>query len=387
MHTPHFSRLRESLHAVLHQARQEMQIAVAWFTDATTASLLAQKSSEGVRIEVFIVDDQINERLDMSAMEAAGVRLTRIPAEDGLLHFKFCIVDGRMLVYGSANWTYAAFSHNREQITVVEDDPEFIARFQAEFTRLRARFGTAETPKAGLAPPPERLALQQEIRLLEAILAETETQLIEVETTLARFRQLYQHLLGDLLREVLRLRAALAQRKANLTQKPEDKQAAQAQQQRYTDFTQERLATAAPLAAKPETKKDLHRMFREAVKYCHPDKVEDAFREVAQAVFVQLKAAFDAQDSEAVRQILEELQHGIAWNTPTEQITDLDTLRRLRDKRKKQVSQKQAALQDVLANSSYIEITNAPDWETFIDNQRPALEHERDTLQEELRRT
>ncbi len=392
MHSPYFTNLRYHLHEALEKADHKIWVAVAWFTDRETASLLVQKARKGVQIQVFIVDDEINQRLDTSEVESAGIQITRIPKIEGLLHFKFCIIDDHTVVYGSANWTFSAFTHNQEQITVVEDDMVFIERFQDEFRQLQKRFAPPKTSTTGLQSHPERTFLQGEIRLLEAVLAETETEIAEATSLLKRFERLYKRYLGSLLSEILRLRVIVAQLKANLTQKLEDQQEAEQQQQEYESFSEaeESAQELSDLDLKqsktPEEKQGLHRMFREAVKLCHPDKVEEQFRKAAQAVFVKLKEAFDAQNFEAVQQILEELKAGIAWQIPPEQITDIEVLRKLRDKYKQQLLEKQAILQSLLQSPSYMEVSTAESWETLIEQERSKLEYERSRLQEEVKK-
>ena len=364
---------------------------MAWFTDVSTANLLTKKAREGVQIQVFVVDDETNLKLNIQELEALGVRWVRIPKEEGLLHFKFCIVDDHTVVYGSANWTVSAFSYNQEQITVVEEDEAFIERFREEFRQLRNRFAPEEATATEMQAHPERALLQQEISLLEAVLAETETEIVEANSLLRRFEALYQRHLGKLLRSILALRAAVAQAKADLTQKPEDQEEARQQAREYTSFAsaeekqEENSSPSLDSPEKPKNKGNLHALFREAVKLCHPDKVEDRFKEAARAVFVRLKEAFDAEDTEKVSQILEELREGIAWQVPPEQIADIEVLRKLRDKYKRQLQEKQAHLQQLLQSPSYLEITAAADWEGLIARERGQLEYEKERLQRELK--
>lgn len=51
------------------------------------------------------------------------------------MHHKFAIVDGRMLMTGSLNWTTQAIQNNRENVLVVEDD-EYVKAFLDEFERI-----------------------------------------------------------------------------------------------------------------------------------------------------------------------------------------------------------------------------------------------------------
>ena len=51
------------------------------------------------------------------------------------MHHKFAIIDNRLLLTGSYNWTSSANNRNNENLMVI-DDPEVIARYQNQFEKL-----------------------------------------------------------------------------------------------------------------------------------------------------------------------------------------------------------------------------------------------------------
>jgi phosphatidylserine/phosphatidylglycerophosphate/cardiolipin synthase-like enzyme len=51
------------------------------------------------------------------------------------MHHKFAIIDNRLLLTGSYNWTLAANNKNNENLMVI-DDPEVITRYQNQFEKL-----------------------------------------------------------------------------------------------------------------------------------------------------------------------------------------------------------------------------------------------------------
>jgi phosphatidylserine/phosphatidylglycerophosphate/cardiolipin synthase-like enzyme len=51
------------------------------------------------------------------------------------MHHKFAIIDNRLLLTGSYNWTFAANNKNEENLMVI-DDPEIIIRYQNQFEKL-----------------------------------------------------------------------------------------------------------------------------------------------------------------------------------------------------------------------------------------------------------
>lgn len=56
------------------------------------------------------------------------------------MHHKFVVVDGRVLINGSFNWTIQAVTGNQENV-IVTDDIAVTSLFMAEFQRLWEEFG------------------------------------------------------------------------------------------------------------------------------------------------------------------------------------------------------------------------------------------------------
>jgi phosphatidylserine/phosphatidylglycerophosphate/cardiolipin synthase-like enzyme len=65
-----------------------------------------------------------------------------------MLHHKFFVVDGKVAVYGSCNWTIAAFKRNDEALLVTSDGSvlrELSAGFERMWRDLRAgRFDSGD---------------------------------------------------------------------------------------------------------------------------------------------------------------------------------------------------------------------------------------------------
>ena len=55
---------------------------------------------------------------------------------DNPMHNKFCIIDDKILINGSYNWTYFAESKNSENILIIKDETNTILAFKQEFTKL-----------------------------------------------------------------------------------------------------------------------------------------------------------------------------------------------------------------------------------------------------------
>lgn len=73
---------------------------------------------------------------EISTLIAAGMRVRELRGKGrGIMHHKFAIFDGRVLVTGSYNWTDSAEAQNFENILVL-DDREVVLRYVRLFDRL-----------------------------------------------------------------------------------------------------------------------------------------------------------------------------------------------------------------------------------------------------------
>ena len=59
------------------------------------------------------------------------------------MHHKFAIVDGKVLITGSLNWTTQAIQNNRENVLITEDE-EYVRLFREEFERIWEEFDPAK---------------------------------------------------------------------------------------------------------------------------------------------------------------------------------------------------------------------------------------------------
>jgi hypothetical protein len=101
----------------LLSAEFEILIATAWFTDEELFNILLKKLSEGVHIEIIVADNQDNEKLDFSLLVAKGAIVHKIKNSGyGTMNQKFCVIDKRIALHGSYNWTVNAKKNNQESI-------------------------------------------------------------------------------------------------------------------------------------------------------------------------------------------------------------------------------------------------------------------------------
>lgn len=132
----YFNDIQATLLKELDTAKRSIYVAVAWFTDTHLFEKLIAKLNEGVEVAVVIVKDDINDKgwNDFERISQNGGQFFAI--EDTLMHNKFCVIDERIVVTGSYNWTYKAATKNLENITVTYNDYDLALKFIQQFRHI-----------------------------------------------------------------------------------------------------------------------------------------------------------------------------------------------------------------------------------------------------------
>ena len=135
--TAHFSNIRQRLQSNIENSKDNICIAVAWFTSQDLFGQLIEKIDKGCNIEIIISDHIENKRLSFDKLILKGAKVYILPTQSGkFLHDKFAIFDNSKVVAGSYNWTYSAEFYNHEFI-VQSDDATLLKQFSGRFKYLK----------------------------------------------------------------------------------------------------------------------------------------------------------------------------------------------------------------------------------------------------------
>lgn len=155
MLTHHSSRIQNAIQRELFKASKSVKIAVAWFTNDLLFSPILLKLQQGVKVEIILNDDDINRRgessLDFSEFLKYGGVL-RWNASSRLMHDKFCIIDDRVVIFGSYNWTHKA-EFNEESVSIAENEVGTLDFYNTKFKRLQETFPAEEIKKPTHSKP------------------------------------------------------------------------------------------------------------------------------------------------------------------------------------------------------------------------------------------
>lgn len=313
-----FNNIRPQLIQHLSLATDEICAAIAWFTDQTVAEVLVDAAQKGVRVSLILENDEINHqsRIDYHILQQYGIQITWADVvTGGKMHHKFCVIDRKKVLWGSYNWTYGGAIYNKENLSIVEDDPNLAQLFLEEFGQLLDEFG----PKITTNPQQELINKAHnwrlDIQLLEAEIGYLQQQKSDYETIIEQYYYQLKLALGELLLRHLSLKTEWAKREAELTVKNQDKQ-------RYEDYRAEYERVNAQLSQAEkvveldkDTEKKLKKMYREAIVLGHPDKFmrDPAKQQKAQAITTELIAAYQRRDLAKVTEIWQLLKEGTAF--------------------------------------------------------------------------
>jgi len=119
----------------INQAEAFINIAMYIFTDREIALPLVKARERGVKVRLYLDQDQVDYQYSQSRFLVQKGIKTRISSNNYIMHHKFTIIDNRILLTGSYNWTFSANNRNDENLMVI-DDSEIIEIFQNQFINL-----------------------------------------------------------------------------------------------------------------------------------------------------------------------------------------------------------------------------------------------------------
>jgi hypothetical protein len=139
----YFSGIREKLLQELNEAEKSIFVAVAWFTNDDLFGILCMKLKRGVKVELIIINDYINNwefGLPFQTFVDLGGKLY-LSEYPSIMHHKFCLIDDETIFNGSYNWTYYAEMRNYENIMLFKGKPNLVKEFKTEFKKLKSKLG------------------------------------------------------------------------------------------------------------------------------------------------------------------------------------------------------------------------------------------------------
>jgi len=368
--------------------------------------------------------------------------------ETELMHNKFCVIDYSTVITGSYNWSYKAESNFENVIINYNDTAlaeQFISEFnqirkqfypdepkaevvfpigkiikrleilknhiiledleelKKQTTKLseydfnadlleiindiqNEEFASAITKiqnfinqnqQLAIWDDPEISALRLEVKILENQINGYENEKIELEKLLSDFHHRHTIELGDIILEVLKLRKLKYK-----DDKEKHREAEEDYDQYSKDIKEEKRNPKFELT--DEEKLELKKNFRKATFMCHPDKVGDEFKDAAQKIFVDLKAAYEANDLKKVTEILNNLEKGNFFKSMSDTISEKEKLIVASAKLRMQIKTLESEIIAIKQSETFKTISEIDDWDMYFNKTKELLEQELQELKVEI---
>lgn len=365
-----------------------------------------------------------------------------------LMHNKFCVIDYSTVITGSYNWSYKAESNFENIIINSNDTAlaeqfisefnqirkkyfpeekktekvfplekiikrleilknyillEDVEEFKTEISKLSEykfnsdifeiisaiesrEFGIAVNKIQNFISQNQQLAvwndpvvpaLKLEMKLLENQLNAFDNEKIELEKLLSDFHYRHSIELGTIILEILKLR--------KLKFKDDKKKSEEAENdyQQYNEaYQKEKEKKQFDLTVIEKT--DLKQKFRRASFLCHPDKVEDKFKSDAQKTFIELKAAYDANDLKKVVEILDELEKGNFFRNISDTVSEKEKLKAAISKLRRKIKELENEILTIKQSEAYKTISSIADWNNYFAETKEKLAKELEELKNEI---
>ena len=130
----------------VREARSSIHFLAFSFTSAPIAAAMLERLPDGLALFGVLEGTQArsNSAAQFGVLEAGGATVY-LDANPRNMHHKVIILDGRIVIAGSYNFTGSAENKNDENLLIF-DNPELAAAFEAEFRRIFNRAAGAEKP-------------------------------------------------------------------------------------------------------------------------------------------------------------------------------------------------------------------------------------------------
>lgn len=230
-----------------------------------------------------------------------------------------------------------------------------------------------------ITPDPDVLQLKVELERLQLQFSNLNFEKIEAEKILAEFQHRHTLELGEIILQILELK------KLQFKFKSIEYEEAKNDERRYREkFEVEKKVEVFELS--DEQKQELKKSFRKASNLCHPDKVIDKFKEVAQRMFIELKYAYDINDLHKVISILEELENGHFFDKSLSNLSERDKLKSAIARLQKEIGYLEHELITLKKSSSFQLIINISNWDDYFTTMRNKLLRELSNLKDNYSR-
>ncbi|MBE8715890.1 phospholipase D-like domain-containing protein [Cellvibrio polysaccharolyticus] len=134
-----FENIEDEIIRLLRSAKESVKICVAWINGEIYRPILNDLAHRGILIDLIYDNNSTNKKYGITSSSLFNVYAIDTRISSSLMHNKFCIIDDRIVINGSYNWSSKA-KNSFENIVVTKDDFKLVKAFLHEFYDLIGYF-------------------------------------------------------------------------------------------------------------------------------------------------------------------------------------------------------------------------------------------------------
>ena len=215
---------------------------------------------------------------------------------------------------------------------------------------------------------PEIEGLKLEAKSLEAKLNKLSNEKADLEKLIHEFGVRHNKELGELILKILKFRKDKAKGTPKETEAEED----------YKNYRQEFEVSKNEKIAEltDEELLEIKKKYRKTSKLCHPDVVSEDQKELADKLFAQLNAAYERNDLQRVKEILENLETGNFFVNKSDAINEKQLMKTEIEKLRIRINELVQQVQSIKESEAYKTICSIADWDAYFKEIKEKLENQ-----------
>ncbi|WP_298910985.1 J domain-containing protein [uncultured Psychrobacter sp.] len=211
-------------------------------------------------------------------------------------------------------------------------------------------------------------ALKLEIRQLEYQLNAYNNEKIELDQLLSEFHHRHTNELGSYIEKLLNLRKIIT--------KDDPVEYAEAVQDEEDYKEQTKIESEKTIYELTDCQRvELKKAYRKASQICHPDRVNEDMKEIAQEVFIQLNDAYKKNDVAEVKKVLSELKEGV-FKPRSETVRKAEQLKVIIQILKHKIEKVEQDIFEIKTSEDYQIISDITDWNVYFEEIKAQLVEE-----------
>lgn len=225
---------------------------------------------------------------------------------------------------------------------------------------------------------PEVIGLRVELKVLEEKIKELSDQKIELAGRINEFKNIYYSKLGSILEEILHLRKIILEKYIidNLDENKSQKQEYEDAKMDYEEFFryQEESIKDTKNDLTKEDQETLKSLYRKCAKLCHPDVIDDSFKDDATEMFRALDNAYDQNDLERIAEIYKKLENGKMFSASSDTERNKEKIKSKIIDLKNKASKLAFEITAIKEDETYIEMIGIKNWSRYFAKKKKELE-------------